>query len=238
MNHSIVHSLEPITLVGGGHLSADDLEEVLKIAPRVVAVDSGLDQALASGITPEAVIGDLDSVSTNSIEQLPVDKRHEIVEQDTTDFDKALRNISAPVIVAVGFCGGRLDHQLAALHTLLTHADRPCVLLGETEISFILPPYIALPMKPEDTVSLFPLVPVTGRSTGLEWPIDGLFFDPASRIGTSNRAQGQVELNVDQPGLLAIIPRRLIQPVVRELSRSDVALWPVPASRHKAPLSA
>lgn len=229
MNHSIVHSLDPITLVGGGHLSANDLEEVLKIAPRLVAADSGLDQALAAGAMPEAVIGDMDSVTAAGLEQLEVEFAHRIPEQESTDFDKALRHISAPVVVALGFSGGRLDHQLAALHTLLSHPHRPCVLVGETEISFIAQPSMTLPTDMGDVVSLFPLVRVTGRSVGLEWPIEGIAFDPANKIGTSNRAQSRVELIVDQPGLLVILPRRLIQPVVSALSRQDAARWPAPA---------
>ena len=228
MNRSIVHSSDPIALVGGGHLSANDIEEVLKFAPRLVAVDGGLDQALAAGVTPDCVIGDMDSASASALSQLREDQKHPVIEQDSTDFDKALRHIEAPVVVAVGFCGGRIDHQLAALHTLVLHADRPCVLIGEVEIIFVAQPVMELPTQAGDVVSLFPLVPVSGRSTGLEWPIDGLAFNPARKVGTSNRAQGKVELYADAPGLLVMLPRRLIQPVVSALLRPDAARWPAP----------
>ena len=48
---------------------------------------------------------------------------------------------------------------------------------------------------------------VTGRSSGLEWPIRGLNFAPAGRIGTSNRATGPVSLDFDGDGMLAILPK-------------------------------
>ena len=37
-----------------------------------------------------------------------------LVDQDTTDFDKALRHIKAPVVIGAGFSGARTDHALAA----------------------------------------------------------------------------------------------------------------------------
>ena len=56
--------------------------------------------------------------------------------------------------------------------------------------------------------SLYPLGPVTGRSRGLRWPIDGLLLEPWGMIGTSNEVSGPVRLEVDQPRLLVILPRR------------------------------
>ena len=49
---------------------------------------------------------------------------HRIAEQETTDFDKVLRSVAAPLAIAVGFSGGRLDHELAVLNCLLTRPDR------------------------------------------------------------------------------------------------------------------
>jgi len=186
-----------MTLIGGGQATASDIAEVLTIAPKMVAVDGGLVAALAAGQRPQAVIGDMDSAPPEALASIPAEHQHRVSEQQSTDFDKALRSVDAPVVVGVGFCGGRLDHQLAAMHTLLVHADRPCILLAQDEVVLIAPPQLSLEMQAGDVVSLFPLVAATGRSTGLEWPIDGLAFDPAQFIGTSNRALGPVTMQMD-----------------------------------------
>lgn len=90
----------------------------------------------------------------------------------------------------------------------------------------IAPPLITIPAEKGDTVSLFPLGPVTGRSEGLEWPIAGIEFDPLTKIGTSNRAIGPVTLEMSAPNAVLILPARLIQPVVQALAHSGAAGWP------------
>ncbi|CUH77950.1 thiamine pyrophosphokinase [Tritonibacter multivorans] len=219
MTSKIVHTSDPVTLVGGGILTQSTLDAALALAPRLVAADGGADQALAFGHVPEAVIGDLDSLSPAAQQTLPGGSIHNIAEQDTTDFDKALRMISTPVVLAVGFLGGRVDHQLAALHVLAQGHDSPCILLGETEVIFHLTHPVSLSTKAGEVVSLFPLQPVRGQSTGLEWPIDDLELSPMGQIGTSNRALGPITLTPNGAGLLAIVPRRLLGELVAALKQ-------------------
>ena len=224
----IVHDNDPVVLVGGGQATPKALQKALTLGRCCVAADGGASAIVQMGRIPDAVIGDFDSVPPGVLSQIPGDRQHRIAEQNSTDFEKALSRIAAPVTIGVGFTGGRIDHQLAAFHGLVALADRPCVLMGETEIVFHAPPHIALPLSRGEVVSLFPMAPVTGRSLGLEWPIDGLAFDPARKIGTSNIATGPVDLRFDTPGMLVILPLRLIQQVVTALAAPDAAHWPVP----------
>ncbi|MFY0309707.1 thiamine diphosphokinase [Leisingera sp. D0M16] len=219
MNGLIVEHFEPITLVGGGEIASGALEEALALAPVLVAADGGAAAALARGHVPQAVIGDFDSLSDAVRAQLPPGSLHPVAEQDSTDFDKALRSIGAPVVLAVGFLGARVDHQLAAFSTLMQGYETPCVLIGETEVIFHLTGEVELPARAGEVISLFPMQQVTGRSEGLEWPIEGLVMSPMGRIGTSNRALGPVRLLPDGPGLLMIVPRRLLRDVMAALRR-------------------
>ncbi|MEP3234010.1 MAG: thiamine diphosphokinase [Hyphomicrobiales bacterium] len=229
MKSPVVHSLAPIALIGGGNVGPDDLSLALKIAPTCVAADGGANVAVAAGIIPAAVIGDFDSVTSDTLSKIPVDRHHHIVEQNSTDFDKCLRNISAPVVIAVGFSGARIDHQMGALHTLVVRSERPCIILGPEEIVFHCPPHITIPTLEGETVSLFPMSEITGKSTGLEWPIDGLVFSPNRQIGTLNRAYGEVTLAMSGPGMLCIVPRRLIGAITQVLASLPVhETWPVP----------
>ncbi|MEL7091515.1 MAG: thiamine diphosphokinase [Pseudomonadota bacterium] len=223
----IVDVLEPITLVGGANVSNALLLDTVARAPVVVAADSGADRALAAGVMPRAVIGDLDSLSAAGRAALPEAAIHHIPEQDSTDFDKALRNIAAPVVLGVGFLGDRLDHQLAVLHVLVKYPARAVVLLDDDSAVFLCPPVLSLPAEAGKVVSLFPLGPVSGTSKGLRWPIDGITMDPMQRVGTSNEATGPVTLRVDAPRLIVMVPRALLGAVTEALvSAPPAARWP------------
>lgn len=205
-----------VTLIGGGAVTADDLAAGLALAPRLVAADGGADAALALGAIPEAVIGDMDLLSDAGRQALGDARIHRIAEQNSTDFAKALRNIDAPFVIAVGFAGKRLDHTLAALNSMARHQGSPVAMLAHEDLVFRLPPSLDLPLAPGTRVSLFPLGPARGRSTGLEWPIDGIEFAPDARTGTSNRATGPVSLQIEGV-MLALLPREVTATVLQAL---------------------
>ena len=98
-----------VTLVGGGPVTAAQLARATTFAPRIVGADGGADRLLRLGHTPEAVIGDMDSISAATKTRL-AGRLFPVPEQDSTDFDKSLRLIRAPFILGLGFAGARMDH--------------------------------------------------------------------------------------------------------------------------------
>jgi thiamine pyrophosphokinase len=121
-------------------------------------------------------------------------------------------------VLALGFAGARLDHGLAAFHTLIARSERRCILIGPQDVAFAAPPRLELDLGPGEPLSLFPMAPVTGTSTGLEWPIAGLSFAPDGMIGTSNRVVARrVVLEFDRRGMLVILPRRRLDAAIRAL---------------------
>lgn len=206
MNHPIVESQTGVTLIAGGPVLARDLRAAMARAPVVVAADGGADRALSLGVRPAAVIGDMDSITAATRAQLGA-VVHAVPEQESTDFDKALRNIRAPFVLALGCLGGRVDHELAVLSVLVRRQSMPCVLIGREDVVFAAPPVLQIAMQAGDRFSLFPMAQVTGRSSGLKWPIAGIEFAPDARGGTSNEALGPVRLQMNAPGMLVILPR-------------------------------
>jgi thiamine pyrophosphokinase len=102
--------------------------------------------------------------------------------------------------------------------TLIARSDRRCILIGPKDMAFAAPAQLVLDLTPGDALSLFPLSAVTGRSTGLEWPIDGIRFAPNGMIGTSNRVTARrVVLEFDRRGMLVILPRRRLDAVITAL---------------------
>jgi thiamine pyrophosphokinase len=220
---AIVHSSETVTLVGAGLATENSIRRCLSLAPKLIAADGGATICFDAGLTPEAVIGDLDSLG--ALPDLANSVVHQIAEQDSTDFDKALRSIEAPLVLGTGFTGLRVDHYLACLNTLVRRPDRRCILLGESDIAFLLPPHFQMDLASGTRVSLFPMGLVEGTSDGLKWPISGLSFAPDGQVGTSNEAEGAIEISVTAPKLLMILPEAELEAATEALLRCS-STWP------------
>lgn len=214
-------SASGVTMAAGGPLRKAELRYALARAPVLVAADGGADRLLDLGHDPGAVIGDLDSLSPAARQRLAT-RLIRLDEQETTDFDKALRVIQAPFVLALGCLGGRADHGLAVLSGLMRHqagGGSPCVLLGPEDVVFAAPPALDLGLRRGDRISLWPMADMRGESEGLEWPAGGVRFSPLNRVGTSNRVIApEVRLRFDQPGMLIILPRARLDAALRALS--------------------
>jgi thiamine pyrophosphokinase len=202
----IVSKSEPITLVGGGPVKRETLELALSLAPLNAAADGGAATLLVHGCDPIAVIGDMDSIPKDLIDRIAKDRFHPVEEQDSTDFEKCLQRIAAPMLVGVGFLGKRLDHQMAVQTSLIRYAHIKCLLLGEVDAVFVVPPDFSIDLPKDTRVSLFPMGQVQMQSHGLQWCTDGLDFAPDAQIGTSNKSTGPVQLKPTRSKMLAILP--------------------------------
>ena len=205
-----------VTLAGAGPFDPDDLRAAMALAPRVVAADGGANRLAALGVEPEIVIGDMDSLAGAAPEGA---RLIPVAEQDTTDFGKCLARITAPVIVGIGFLGGRLDHTLAALSVLLEHADARVVLMGEEDVAFIASPGQTVTVERGARVSFFPLMPCRGVSSeGLRWPIEGLTMAAGGMIGTSNEAVApRISARFEPCSVVTILPKRYLGAVVESI---------------------
>lgn len=212
-----VQSKGGITLVGGAEPNRQTIEEALNFAPLLVAADGGADRALALGHMPAFAIGDLDSISDAAVDRVGTANVIKVFDQNRTDFEKCLALIDAPFVLAVGFANGRIDHTLAVMSALAQNSGPATIVIGEEDLVFAVPLSLRLDLEIGSRFSLFPMAEVTGRSTGLEWPIDPHAFAPAGRVGTSNRVTGPVALDFDDLGMLAITPRAALASVVAAL---------------------
>lgn len=195
-----------MTLLGGGPTHLRHVIQSLKAAPILVCADGGADLAVAHDLPIEAVIGDMDSLSAQALAGIDSTRVHHIAEQDSTDFEKCLYSVTAPAILAHGFTGGRMDHELAACSALVRHPDQRCILMGEQDLCFLAPLDFEIDLPMGTRFSLYPMGQVSGRSHGLKYPIDGLEMSPATQIGTSNEVTGPVSLHIDARLMLVLLP--------------------------------
>lgn len=169
--------------------------------PLVVAADGGAATAFAFGCVPHVVLGDLDSIPPEtledvrrrgiSIEAFPRDK--DLIDGELA-LDRALQ-AGAQRVLLLGFLGGpRLDMMLANISLLsrarsaeLTLADarnEVTVMCGEGARSW--------QAEPGELVSLVPAAgPVEGVATrGLRWPLADATLALGETRGVSNEPTG------------------------------------------------
>lgn len=216
-NSMIISERETIGVIGGADFDAGLFDMVCQNAGLLVAADGGADRAVALGRQPDYVIGDLDSISHPTRVGLPAERVIYVDDQDSTDFEKVLTRVTAPLLLGVGFLGDRLDHQMAVQTALVKFSDKKVLLIGADDIVFLCPPKISFAAPAHTRVSLYPMAAVTIGSTGLNWPTDGLRMAPDAQIGTSNHAIDTVTLTPDAPKCLVILPRSMFATVLPSL---------------------
>ena len=212
----------PLAIVGGGTNDSALLRELASRNVALVGADGGGNAIGAAGLVPEAILGDLDSIEDRSGWEQRTRVIH-IPEQITTDFQKALYSTSAPVTLALGMTGKRLDHTLAALSALHeVAARRRVILVDETDVALAVSGSFSFDAAPRERISVHPLVPIIfERTEGLFYPMNDLLLDPAGRLGTSNEGTGgrvQIVPKDETPWLLILGRERLWDLVERCLS--------------------
>lgn len=187
----------PLALVfaAGDAPSAHLLPDLLAGAELLLAADAGLALVARLGLTPDRIVGDLDSVDPEllarysgvRVERHPVDK-------DELDLELALaaaRDLGGGSFRVLGAFGGRLDHTLAALlvgagwaaagHLISLHG-------GSHEAHFCTPELpLRLALETGTTVSLLALRgPAVVSSEGLRFPLSETRLGWGSGLGMSN----------------------------------------------------
>ena len=210
----IVNSSEPVTLVGGADLNSDDLTIAMRLAPKVVAADSGANKLLSAGVAPDAIYGDMDSIS-DAARAAFADRIHQIDRQDTTDLEKVLDRVAAPAFVAIGFLGQRLDHTFAALRAAAVRPGCHVVFLGSDDaVCVIRDRSLRIEMPVSAGVGVLPLGAAEVQSKGLKWELEGAELALDGLISSSNAAvAGSVSFDVT--GAVAVtVPRALLPNVL------------------------
>ncbi len=171
MTRPVVHKSEPVTLVGAGVFNADDLTLALKHAPSLVAADGGGNALVGHVQAPLAVIGDLDSLTNKA----------------RAAFSKVLHHVG--------------EHTLSALNTMARHRDRPVILIGPDDISFLVPhSKITLDLPVATRLSLMPLADARVDTKGLRWEIRDAALHPAHAASISNETTApQVDIHAMGP---------------------------------------
>ena len=168
-----------VILANGSFPRRNPLLALLRGALHIVCCDGAAAALLRHGMTPDLVVGDLDSLSPSLRKRLGR-RVVRVTEQETNDLSKAFRACmerSWRTLVILGAGGKREDHLLGNASLLTQFAAAGADVRMETDCGTFLPVLKSASFRrPVGTkVSVFsfhPDMPVT--STGLKYPLDSL----------------------------------------------------------------
>lgn len=220
-NLSIVSSSGLVCLVGGAPIATSAIAAVLPLVKTFVGVDGGADHLRAAGVVPQAVIGDLDSLTVAAREAF-AGQLYQVDEQETTDFEKALLRVEAPCILGLGLTGGRMDHSLSVLNVMARYAARAIVLANADDVCFVARQGRTTFGLPAQTrISLMPLYHAQVSLSGVVWPFDDRRMQPTGFTSPSNAALGgPVICDVAGP-VLVTLPRAHLTTALQAAVRAE-----------------
>ena len=174
----------------------EDLARRVLDAPLVLAADGGANALARIGIRPDAVIGDLDSVNTETRAWIGEERLFHRPDCSTTDFEKALKfafeDSRADHLVVLGALGGRLDHTIGNLGILAREKRGPALMLISQEEQVLATTVsLELASEPGETWSFWTFDPdVQITLKGVRWPVKNTHLTVGDRPSISNEATG------------------------------------------------
>ncbi len=184
----------------------------------IYCADGGARHALALGLLPALVIGDMDSLGKEhwkQLEQAGVQFELYPRDKDETDLELALRRaleMKPESILILGLLGGRLDQTLGNLSLLSDPALADLELRADDGVEEVIFCRSQVQIKGQsgDLVSLLPWGgAVAGIHTqGLKWALSDETLYPHKTRGVSNQMLGEAASVSIRSGLLLIVHRR------------------------------
>ena len=156
----------------------------------IICADGAANRIIEMGITPDFVVGDLDSIEQdyllNDIEiiQKP--------DQDTNDFEKCLTfatDIGFQTLLILGMHGGELEHTLNNWSVLMKYMKKLNLWVYDKErIGFPIDKSFKIDCKKNEIISLIPQPEVKLSTQNFQWNLDNETLTLGSREGARNRA--------------------------------------------------
>ena len=194
-------------IVGAGEMTGTQLR--IPEGAFVIAADAGLQYLTCSGISPDLIVGDFDSLgvvpSGSNVLRYPPEK-------DDTDLMLSIKEALArffDTIVIYGGLGGRFDHSIANLQALnyiaqhgamgfLVGCGCICTVIRDRALRFS-----------SDTRGLLSVFSMGETAVGVElsgvkYPLNGYTLTNSFPLGVSNELEGDARVSVKE-GALAVI---------------------------------
>ena len=207
-----------IFVIAGGSIGNKDFlrTQIDRFGPdELVCADGGARHVVALDLTPQVIIGDMDSLAPEILQRCE-EKGSRIIRhaqaKRETDTQLALEYAcrSCPDEIRIyGALGGRIDHALANISLLLPAARRGVTtkLVDEWCEVFVVTQTMNMEGIAGQTVSIFPLSAlVRGIDLeGFEYPLSGETMEIGLPYGISNRVQQDRGVIAMESGCLLVV---------------------------------
>lgn len=209
----------PKTIIFANGVSADISANRRYIDPgdTIICADGGTLHALALGLTPHLIVGDLDSLpeaAQKELEARQVKFERHPAKKNQTDLELALsaaiRQNAAEILILTAL-GGRLDQHLANIFLLTRPEWRSARLrlADGNQQAWLLrgPDRLELGGSPGETLSVVALSErLTGLTlSGVEWPLNQASVGLGSTLTISNAFTGPQAIIQVESGLALVI---------------------------------
>jgi len=167
------------------------LQALLREADVVLCADGGANIALKLGVVPDAIIGDLDSIHTETLVKFHKVPTYRDNDDESTDLEKTIAwaiKEKFDHVTVIGASGKRLDHSMGNLGVLAKfYPDAVVRFVDEFgELTYV-GRELTIDVKKGEIVSLIPLSRCEGIVTdGLRYALNGETLELGVRGGTSN----------------------------------------------------
>ena len=213
---------KPVLIVGPADINFESLAKLARHGFAIVAADGGANRLMNKGVIPDAIIGDMDSLDMALAQKYKI-RMIKTSEQDSTDFEKCLYSIDAPLFLALGFTGKRFDHTMATLHGMVKyHPEKKIILVGGEDVSFIHSGKYEKPATKGQVFSIFPLEQIEfSNGSGLKYSLQNLELSLGKAIGTSNLATEEIVTVIPAPQYaktpyLVTLPNAMLDGLIHE----------------------
>ncbi len=195
-------------LANGDPPSKRLMKQLLTNSSLFVCADGGANAAARCALVPDAIIGDLDSITPQTLRKFRKADIHKVVDDYSTDLEKAFSWVidkGFHSIIVSGATGGRLDHFIGNLSALAKFSAKTTITFVDDKGEWIFIGHsknLSLPVG--STVSLIPLSHCDGIVTkGLRWNLNFETLELGVRDSTSNVTdESPVHISVAEGNLI------------------------------------
>ena len=188
--------LHALIIANGTLPPAPMVRRLRQRADLVVCADGGANRARSSGITPDIILGDMDSLTAATKRFYRGVPLFRIPDQESTDLEKAILfciTLGTASVDVLGALGDRIDHITGSLGCFKRFGERiELRLIDEIGELTRIRKRVSLKTRKGEKISLIPVDRCAGVTTkNLKYPLKNAFLETGVREGISNEATGR-----------------------------------------------